>query len=159
MVASRDTDRYIGLQAGELVCLGGDDGDYISLLALDAELTDSGGQISLLIRGHCRTDNKGAQTAKSQEQLCQCLVLEDKLQRSSIDENAILLVLIKEVHKTILIAHIDRLAAGGYACATTCLVAFLEFRSVAPKSTHVRRGKVTIGYLLGLNHSFLNELF
>ena len=112
LVAFRNANGDVGLQARKFICLRCNDTDHVPLFTLDAKLADCRSQISLLVRGHCRADDQSAETAQCEEQLGQSLVLQNELKRRAIDENAVLLVLIEEVNQGILIAHIDRLAAG-----------------------------------------------
>ena len=100
----------VRLQTGELVCLGGHYADDVSLLALNTELSNRSCQVSLLVRSDCGADDQCAQTAEGEEQLGQRLVFEDELQRGSVNEYAILLILIKEVDQSVLTAKISGLA-------------------------------------------------
>ena len=52
LVAPRDTHGYVCLKAGELVSLRGYYAYNVALLALDAELADRSGQVSLPVRCH-----------------------------------------------------------------------------------------------------------
>ena len=110
MITSRDAHSDVSLQTGELVCLGGHHADDVSLLALNAELSNRCCQVSLLVRSDCGADDQCAQTAEGEEELGQCLVFEDELQRGSVNEYAILLILIKEVDQSVLTAKVGGLA-------------------------------------------------
>ena len=63
LVTSGNAHGDVGFEAGEFVGLGGHDRHDIALFALDTELPNCSSQITLLVRGHCRANHKGAKTA------------------------------------------------------------------------------------------------
>ena len=65
------------------------------------------------------------------------------MQRGSINEYAILLILIKEVDQSVLTALIGRLA-GGRNARFRRFIAFLEFGGVATQATHIRSREISI---------------
>lgn len=67
LVTLGDSNRDVSLKAREFIGLGGHYTHYVSLLSLDAELSDCAGEISLLIWCDGGADNKRAQTTKCQE--------------------------------------------------------------------------------------------
>lgn len=111
LIASGDTHSDVSFKTGELISLRSNHADDVTLLALDAELANGGCQVTLLVGRHCGADDERAQTAKGQEKLRQCLIFEDELHRLPVDENTVLLILIKEVNKSRLIIASHVLAA------------------------------------------------
>ena len=82
-----------------------------------------------MIGCHCGADNQRTETAKGQEELGKRLVFEDELQRSAIDEDAILLILVEEVRQIAKVVNIVVPCRAG--CCFLRVASLFEFGSGA----------------------------